>query len=193
LEEFREAESLGPDIAHMHQDVGRVLLAKHDVAAAVAELKQAESLSPSSWEIHELYGQALDTSGHLDLAIAEFAEAISLDPAQSQVRLELGSVLEKKGDWVGALDQDRKAALSSFNRENKAQWGETRYELGPDAGREYKAAQLRFADYAVSPKTAGKSDEASGTRETRSHAGYLSSRVSRAVPHLLLGVCSAGM
>lgn len=159
LEEFRAAEKLGPQEGHTHQDVGRVLLAKKDVAGALAELKQAEALSPSSWQIHELYGQALEASGQNDLAVAEFQEAVSLDPKQSRVMLELGSALEKKGDWVGALEQDKKAALNEFNRKSQVQPGEA-YEVGPEAQKEYKAAQLRFADHVASLKAKGKSAEA---------------------------------
>ena len=159
LAEFRLAERLGPDVGHTHEDIGRILLAKKDFVGAAAELKNAEVLSPSSWRAHELYGQALEASGQNDLAIAEFQEAVALDPKQSQVMLELGSALEKKGDWVGALEQDRKAVLNESSRKSKVQPGEA-YETGPDAQKEYKAAQLRFADHVKSLKAAGKTAEA---------------------------------
>jgi Flp pilus assembly protein TadD len=87
-------------------------------------LKQAEALSPSDWHIHDLLGQALGASNQNDQAIAEFKEAVSLDPKQSQVILELGAALEKKGDWVGALEQDKKAALTEASASGKHQPGE---------------------------------------------------------------------
>jgi tetratricopeptide (TPR) repeat protein len=159
LEQFRVAEKLGPDEGLTHQDVGRILLAEKDVAGALAELKRAEVLSPSSWQIHELYGQALQASGQNDLAIAEFREAGALDPKQSEVILELGLALEKKGDWVSALEQDKKAVQNEFSRISKVQAGEA-YRVGTDAQKQYHAAQLRFGDYVASMKAAGKSAEA---------------------------------
>jgi tetratricopeptide (TPR) repeat protein len=140
--------------------VGRVLLAKKDFAGAIDELRRAEVVSPSSWNIHDLYGQALVAAGQNDLAISEFKEAASLDPKQSQVMTELGSALEKKGDWVGALEQYRKGALADADRLNKAQLGQAVYHFEPDPQKEYKAAQLRFADYVASLKAAGKAAEA---------------------------------
>ena len=59
-----------------------------------------------------------------DLAICEFKESVSLDPKQTQVIVELGSAFEKKGDWVGALEQYRKAALTESDRLSKAQPGQ---------------------------------------------------------------------
>ena len=70
---------------------------------------------------------AQEASGQNDMAIAEFKEAISLDPKQSQVILALGSALEKKSDWVGALEQDRKAALTEASANGKHQLGEAFY------------------------------------------------------------------
>ena len=146
-------------MAHTHLDVGRILLAKKDAAGAIAELKQAEALSPSDWRIHDLYGQALEASNQNDMAIAEFKEAVSLDPKQSQVILELGGALEKKGDWVGALEQDKKAALTEASANGKHQRGEPFY-YGTEAQKGYKAAQLRFADHVAALKACGKSAQA---------------------------------
>jgi tetratricopeptide (TPR) repeat protein len=116
-------------------------------------------LSPNDWRVHDLYGQPLAASNHYDMAIAEFKEAVSLDPKQSQVILELGAALEKKGDWLGALEQDKKAALTEASANGKHQLGEAFY-FSTDAQKGYKAAQLRFADHVAALKAAGKSAQA---------------------------------
>jgi tetratricopeptide (TPR) repeat protein len=72
---------------------------------------------------------------------------------------ELGLALEKKGDWVGALEQYRKGSLTEADRKNKAQPGEL-YNSSTESQAAYKAAQLRFADYVASLEVAGKTAEA---------------------------------
>ena len=151
---------MGPEVGQTHADIGRVLLAKKDVAGSLAELKQAEVLSPSSWNIHELYGQALRANFQTDLAIGEFKEAIALDPTLAQVMDELAAAVEKKGDWVGALEQYRKAALSDADRLSKAQVGQAVWVYDPDPQRAYTQAKARFADHEVELKAAGKMAEA---------------------------------
>jgi len=159
LDEYRIAERLSPDAPDAYESAGRVLMAKKDYTGAVGELKQADTLTPSSWQVHELYAQALGGDGQSDLAISEFQQAISLDPKQGQVLTELGAELEKKGDWVGALEQYRKGALTDSNRIDNAQPGEPVQLFERDPQKEYKAAQARFAGYLVSLKAAGKKDE----------------------------------
>lgn len=160
LGEYRSAEMLNPNDAEIHEDSGRVLLAKKDIPAAIAELKVAVQLSPASWQIHELYGQALVASKQDDLAISEFKESASLDPKQSQVALELASVLEDAGDWVGALEQYRKASLTQFDNLSKVQPGQSFMLPAQDAQKTYKAAQMRFAAHLQSMKAQGKNVEA---------------------------------
>ena len=87
-------------------------------------------------------------------------EAIGLDPKQGQVMTELGAVLEKKGDWVGALEQYRKGALIDAERVNKGVLGEAVMIYAKDPQKEYAAAQKRFEGYVESLKAAGKNDEA---------------------------------
>jgi len=123
-------------------------------------LKQAEVLSPSSWNIHELYGQALVRDGQTDQAISEFKEAIALDPTLAQVMDELAAALEKRGDWVGALEQYRKSALSDADRLSKAQMGQAVWVYQPDPQKVYREAKARFADHQVELKAAGKTAEA---------------------------------
>lgn len=160
LEEYRIAERLAPDNAASYQNAGKVLLEKKDYEGAAAELKRAVPLAPSQWEVHELYAKALIGIGQTDLSIAEFKEAIALDPKQGQVMTELGEALEKKGDWVGALEQYRKGALTDANQIAKAEPGQSYMRWERDPQKEYKLARARFADYMVSLKAAGKKGEA---------------------------------
>jgi tetratricopeptide (TPR) repeat protein len=160
LENYRQAEQIAPGDAETHQDIGRILLAKRDYSGAIAELKQAEAAAPSSWEIHELFGQALLATGQNDLAIGEFKEAIALDATHPNVVSELGQALEKKGDWVGALEQYRKGMLASEDVKRKALPGTAFVDYSKECGEQYTAAQGRFADYLVSLKSAGRGIEA---------------------------------
>ena len=160
LEEYRLAEKIAPGDAESYQDAGRVLLAKKDYAGAVEELRQAESLAQTSWESHELYGQALLADGQIDLAVGEFKEAVALNPTRAYLMTELGGALEKKGDWVAALEQYRKAALMDAGVNMKAIPGKTIEVCGNACAEQYTAAQGRFADYLVSLRAAGRSAEA---------------------------------
>jgi tetratricopeptide (TPR) repeat protein len=156
LHEAKLALAQNPDDAEAHKNAGLALGDEQKFDAAATEY---EALSPSDWRIHDLYGQALEATQQNGMAIAEFKEAVSLDPKQSQVILELGTALEKKGDWVGALEQDKKAALTEARANGKHQLGEAFY-YSTDAQEGYKAAQLRFADHVAALKAAGKSSQA---------------------------------
>jgi tetratricopeptide (TPR) repeat protein len=160
LGEYRIAERLAPEDAAAYQSAGKLLLEKRDYDGAVAELKRAETLAQSNWEVHELYGKALLADGQPDLGVAEFKEAIALDPKQGQVMTELGEALEKKGDWVGALEQYRKGALTEANRVAKMQAGQSYRVWEKNPQKEYRLARARFNDYVISLKAAGKKDEA---------------------------------
>lgn len=159
LEEYRVAERNSPSSAKAHQAIGKALLAKKDYQGAAEELKQAETLSQASPEIHELYGQALQHLEQIDLAIGEFKEAIALAPTHAWVIMELATALEKKGDWVGAMEQYRKAVLTDEGVMMKAQSGQNAQVCGACSD-QYTAAQGRFADYLVSLKASGHSAEA---------------------------------
>lgn len=168
LEEYRRAEKIAPGDADTRQDVGRVLLAKKDYGAAVEELKQAEELSETSWEIHDLLGQALLANAEIDLAVGEFKDAIALEPTEARLMMELGGALEKKGDWVSALEQYRKASLTDAAAVMKARDGQIVMRCD-DCTPQYTAAQGRFADYLVSLRSSGRG----------SHAADLEKRVAQ--------------
>ena len=160
LEEYHAAEKLDAEDADAFKSAGKLLLEKKDFAGAAAELKQAEAVGQSSWEIHELYGKALAGNGQIDLAIAEFKEAVALDARQGQVMSEMAAELEKKGDWLGAMEQYRRGALADASRLSKAQPGEPTPIYEPSPQKQYQEAKARFADHLVELRTAGKKDEA---------------------------------
>jgi tetratricopeptide (TPR) repeat protein len=160
LEEYRMAERLAPDDRAAYESAGKLLLETKDYAGAVAELKRAEPLAQSNWEFHELYGKALLADGQADLAVAEFKAAIALDPKQGQAMTELGEALEKKGDWVGALEQYRKGALREANHDAKMQAGQSYRVWEKDPQKEYRLATARFHNYVILLKAAGKKQEA---------------------------------
>jgi len=160
LEEYRIAERVDPSDPDAFKSAGKLLLDRKDFAGAAAELKKAEALGQSSWEIHEMYGKALAGSGQGDLGIAEFKEAVALDPLQGQVMSEMAVELEKKGDWVGALEQYRKGADADENRLSKVQPGQAAWHYDPSPRKQYMQAKVRFKDHLVELKAAGKKDEA---------------------------------
>lgn len=158
LDEYREAESLDGSFVPGPRGAGRVLLAQRDFTKACEELNRAVILKPSDANDHDLYGQALLGAGHINAAIGEFKESIALDPKQFRVMVELAATLEKKGDFVAALDQYRRAALAESSRDLRNQV--IRVDELADAQNQYKAAQQRINDRIASLKAAGKASEA---------------------------------
>ena len=154
LREYRKAEELDSNSADAFRNAGRVLLLKKDFPAAIAELKRAEEIDPASWVNHDLRGQALGGSGDHDSAIVEYREAVSIAPKELRARLDLALALEKKGDWVAALDNYRRAALD----EAPPKVGIP--QLYFDAGHKYQSARERFQQRLTDLRASGKSSEA---------------------------------
>ena len=120
-------------------------------------MKQAAESRPSDDEVHDFYGKALDASGDTNGAIGEFKQAVLLEPKQIQYMLELASALEKKGDWVAAMDEYRRAAGEDASVDAR---GKIRRCDDRDPQRDYKDAQQRLAAHIAALKSAGKSTEA---------------------------------
>ena len=123
------------------------------------QLKQAEALSPSDSQIHQTYAETLQASGNNDLALAELREAASLDSKNFQAQTELGAALEKKADWVGAIEQYKRAALTEAASNRGHLPGEAFFN-NTGSQREFKAAQSRFTDHLAALVANGKSAEA---------------------------------
>jgi Flp pilus assembly protein TadD len=154
LAQYHKAEQIAPDNPTGFKSAGRVLMAKKDFAGAAAELKQAEGFAQSDWEVHELYGDALQESGQLELAVGELKEAVALNPRRALLMSELGGALEKKGDWVGALQQYRKAVLTDAGIMAHAVPGRGYEVCGEECNKQFTAAKARFSDYVSSLRAA---------------------------------------
>ncbi len=187
LAEYRIAQRLAPEKSDAYQGAGQVLLERKDYDGAAVELKQAVTLAPGKWEVHEIYAKALIGAGQTDLAIAEFKEAIRVGPKQGYVITELGGALEKKGDWVGALEQYRKGALTDARRAARAEPGHSYLLWETNPRKEYQLAKVRFANYLVSLRVAGKTEEAA---ELEKRVGVLNT--SGSTRQKLQGAMQAG-
>jgi tetratricopeptide (TPR) repeat protein len=157
LQEYSLALQLDENSAAAHLGTGKVLLAKKDSANGVTELKQASELEPSRAANHDLYAQALLATGKTDTAIAEFRQALSLAPKDTEVRLRFAAALEKKGDWVGSLDQYRRAGLAG---EYVDLGNHVVRVISPSPQDQLKAAELRLSQHLAALKAGGKSAEA---------------------------------
>ena len=153
LSEYRKAAQLGDTSAFGL--AGRVLVAKNDFSAAIAELKRADQFDPANWENHELHGEALEGTGDRDAAIAEYQQALSLAPKELKARLNLAAAQEKKGDWVAALNNYQQAVLDEppLKADGIAR-------IFYDAQQRYQTAQDHFQQYLLDLRASGKSPEA---------------------------------
>lgn len=174
LKEYALALKLDFTNGDVHKAVGRILLRKKEVPQAIEELKQAAELKPADASIHDFYGQALEASGDIKGAIGEFKQAVLLEPKQTALlepkrtryMLELASALEKKGDWVEAMDEYRRAAGEDASVDTR---GKIKRSEDRDPQRDYKDAQQRLDVHIAALKSAGKSTEAAEL-EARIHA-----------------------
>ncbi|MBZ5696876.1 MAG: tetratricopeptide repeat protein [Acidobacteriia bacterium] len=174
LEEFNKAIALDESFVDGYRGAVRVLIKKGDFVKASEQARTAETIAPSDSNIHELYGQALEGTGNHDGAIAEFKESIALDSKQISVMLELADAFQKKGDWAGALDVYRKAALADASIDFRTKVMPSGWR---DPQKEYKAAQTRFEQHITDLKSAGRSPEAAAL-EKQVQAAQSSSSLS---------------
>jgi tetratricopeptide (TPR) repeat protein len=171
IRELQEAEKLDPTISEAYRSEGRVEIKQQNYAAAISQLAQAEQLAPADPNIHDLYGQALVGLNKPDAAIAEFQQSLALQPNQIQVMLRLACAFEKKGDWVAAIGEYRKAAGTDASIDLRGKITRSD-ELDPQ--KQYKAAQDRLAEHLAALRASGKASEASaiesGIRSAQSNA-----------------------
>lgn len=107
-----EPPSVADDEARAHLDLGRTLIARGEIGAAVPRLREALRLRPDLAEAQTSLGLALYGMGDLDGAIEEYRAILRRQPDgtraetspvdASQARLHLGAALMAKQDWVGA-------------------------------------------------------------------------------------------
>ena len=102
---FNEAIALNPADGMGYLMAGRALLAKGDVAAAVASSREAALRAPDNPEVAMGLGAALEKQGMLADALDEYDRAVQLAPHEVQDRLIFAQLAER----MGAFDRARAA------------------------------------------------------------------------------------
>ncbi|HEX4144965.1 MAG TPA: sulfotransferase [Pirellulales bacterium] len=106
---LRQILALRPDIAEMHNYLGRVLLGQRKLDEAAAEFEQATALKPSLFDAHGNLGNILRQQGKLDQAAARFRQVIALRPDLAASYNNLGNVLLNQGKADQAVVQFEQA------------------------------------------------------------------------------------
>jgi tetratricopeptide (TPR) repeat protein len=92
-----------------HNNRGTVLLARGQVAEAVAEFHEALRLCPTYGAAHSNLGAALYHQGRVDEAVDQLTRAVQLDPRNAAGHLKLGLALQRQGRFAEALGHDEEA------------------------------------------------------------------------------------
>ena len=113
-----EAAAKTPAIAgdaKSHLELGRSLLNKGQLNAAIAELSKSESLDEKNAEAHSLLGVAYQFKGVPDWARREFELALKLDKDNAQIMNNYGYLLYLTSDYKEAIEQLSKASKIAPN------------------------------------------------------------------------------
>ncbi len=113
---FRDEETLwrdtlvrNPAAWMARSNLAKLLTARGDSAAAVAQLREAVRSRPDEAEIHNLLGAALLKTGDLDGAVEAYRSAVRINPHSSLLYYNLGIALARKGLLEDAISADREA------------------------------------------------------------------------------------
>ena len=87
---IREALSINPDYADLHNLMGRVWLHKNELLRAVNEFKVALLINPKFVAAYVNLGMACKNMGNEDIAKSSFKQALSLDPDNDEAKAALG-------------------------------------------------------------------------------------------------------
>jgi predicted O-linked N-acetylglucosamine transferase (SPINDLY family) len=110
---YRKALAFDPTRAATHNNLGTLLLARGDVAAAHACFDAALALEPDNAEFHFNRGNAARAAGALDGAIASYRVALDRAPDHADAQLNLGSALLDQGALAEALGHYRAAVAAA--------------------------------------------------------------------------------
>jgi protein O-GlcNAc transferase len=95
---FTRVLNLRPDHAEAHHRLALLLLARHDSAAAAAELAKAVYLAPSLVAARRLLGRLALDSRDWATAVAELQKAVVWDPSFAEAHFDLAAGLNGRGD-----------------------------------------------------------------------------------------------
>lgn len=106
---YRRTLELDDEHADAHLDLGRLLHAGGDPAAALPHYRRAAALRPDEPTPHYNLGVALQDLADLTGAVAAYARALALDPAFADAHFNLAGLYSQLGDRSRAL-----AALMTY-------------------------------------------------------------------------------
>jgi tetratricopeptide (TPR) repeat protein len=89
--------------------LGRELLMKKEIDAAMDAFNQAISLDPDSCEAHEGLANSAYLSGDLARAVSEYQKLTLLNPTETRFLTNLGAIHNRLGEHMKACDYLRKA------------------------------------------------------------------------------------
>jgi tetratricopeptide (TPR) repeat protein len=101
---FDRATTSNPSIPFAYAEWGAALLARGDLAGAIAKFKLANQKGPHFADPLEGWGEALMAQNRSDLALAKFAEAEKYAPNWGRLHLKWGEAL----NFAGKKDEAQK-------------------------------------------------------------------------------------
>ncbi len=117
---FAEAVRQNPALPFGETDWARVLLARGDIAGALAKAGAAQRKQPAYGDPTEVWGEALLAQGDAAGAAARFADAAKLAPRWGRLHLKWGEALAKLGKADEAQAKWRAAATMDLSAADRA-------------------------------------------------------------------------
>jgi tetratricopeptide (TPR) repeat protein len=96
--------------------IGRVLLARKDLARALSAYEQALALAPDEALRHNDVGAALDALGRRDEAVTSFERAVAIEDGHALARHNLAQIALQRGDFEGARRHYERALAAAPER-----------------------------------------------------------------------------
>jgi Flp pilus assembly protein TadD len=121
---YRDALALDPTYFEARHDLGRLLLARHRLGEAIAELTTASAQHPDHVPLLLDLAVALGQNRQIDAAVDILERARSIEPNNAAVYSNLGMAAVSRGDFRRAVEAFGRAVElepgSSIFRENLA-------------------------------------------------------------------------
>lgn len=105
---LRAALAIVPDNAGLHLNLGALLRARGDAAAAANHYRRVIALAPDYALAHFNLANLLRDAGRLEEAVGAYREALRLDPEYFDASLNLGKTLHELGDFAAAEEALRR-------------------------------------------------------------------------------------